>query len=141
MPNIPSPALMSLLKDAGYQAVVRTDGWCELYLQRDKEIWIGHGLTEDEALAHLFGQMFPSHLARSLLDDLIRTSAQAVERITPTIVVPEAATDIAGAAAELSAPPSTPELPPLHAEAPVVEPEPEPLPQPEPVVAEEPAPA
>lgn len=63
-----SPVVRSLLVDAGYCVLLRTNGWAECFVQRDAERWEGRGQSEEEAFDDAVGKMFPSHLARSLLD-------------------------------------------------------------------------
>jgi hypothetical protein len=60
--------MRSLLVEAGYCVLLRTNGWAECFVQRDLERWEGRGQSEDEAFDDAMGKMFPSHLARSLLD-------------------------------------------------------------------------
>src|SRR5277367_2500522 len=62
------PVMRSLLVEAGYCVLLRTNGWAECFVQRDMERWEGRGQSEDEAFDDAMGKMFPSHLARSLLD-------------------------------------------------------------------------
>ena len=62
------PALRALLMEAGYGLLVRADAWCECFVHRDDERWVGRGITEDDALRDAIDKLLPSHLARLLLD-------------------------------------------------------------------------
>jgi hypothetical protein len=66
----------SLLEGAGYRVLQRSHQWAECFVQRatdrreDAERWEGRGETEDEALDSALRQMFPSHFAWELFEQL-----------------------------------------------------------------------
>jgi hypothetical protein len=145
-----SPVLRSLLSEAGYFVAVRSDGWFEVYLQRDAERWVGRGHTEEEAFAHLVAQMFPSRVSRMLLEAHVAQRAAAsvggdaepdaapAESARITISREAAITKSASASPEEVVPaPAT--LPPPAAEQ--TAPAPEPVAATEPVMAAAPEPA
>jgi hypothetical protein len=89
--------------DAGYEVLDRTENWSECLVQRGTERWVGHGASEDDALADVTAQILPSHFARVLLD--LHFAARGV----PAFPVPASrAETISLAAAEGVAPISSP---------------------------------
>lgn len=60
--------IRQFLDGAGYRVIVRTEPWCECFLTKGTERWLGRGLTEDEALADALRQMAPSALAWELVE-------------------------------------------------------------------------
>jgi PPM family protein phosphatase len=72
---VPSPAalpvttdpLRNLLAESGYSVCFRSDLWTECFASHERERWRGRGLDEDDALADVLRQMFPSSFAQRLL--------------------------------------------------------------------------
>src|SRR6185295_12521378 len=73
MLKIPIEPLRELLSEAGYRVASRldwleNDGTSEYLVQREDERWIGRGPNADDALRDALARMFPSRLARELLE-------------------------------------------------------------------------
>jgi len=88
------PVVRHLLTEAGYRVLLRTSGWAECFVQREGERWEGRGQTEDDALDDALGRMFPSHVARTLLERAVlrwavRTDASAAR--LPLVAIRERA--------------------------------------------------
>ncbi len=119
MSKSPSPVARSLLEEAGYRVLFRTNGWAECFVHREAapleatealpmtgallataaERWEGRGETQEDALEDVLGRMFPSHLARVLFDRecaasrmpvAAPSSVRAVER---SAAIPDAITE------------------------------------------------
>jgi hypothetical protein len=118
-------ALRTLLADAGYEVIPRTNVWAECLVRRGPERWVGRGADPEEALSDAVAQLLPSHLGRMLLD--LRLAAfLAAEAIAAMPAV-----EAAFIAPAMVAPP--PQLPAEAVPAPVEAPAPQ---APLPLVAE-----
>ncbi len=125
--------LRNLLASSGYSVHFRSDLWTECFASHEKERWRGRGLDEHEALEDVVRQMFPSALARQLLDR-VTTEAPPSEPAAARMEAPPPPAEVIPP----EAPP--PEPAPLHESeaapappeeaAPPADPLPEPAPNP-----------
>lgn len=92
------------LENHGYTVKFREAGWVECLVSLGRERWFGSGETEGAALDHAVLMMFPSQLARSLLDALIAPRDEVTEvqpapveaQVAPEVVAAQGAADSAG---------------------------------------------
>ncbi len=122
--------LRNLLADSGYAVHFRHDLWTECFASHEKERWRGRGRDEDDALADVLRQMFPSSFARQLLAQhplVARPARPALEApaeviaAIPEVVAVEAASDAPAPAAEPLATEAPAAEPPLTTETPEAE--------------------
>jgi hypothetical protein len=92
------PALRALLLEAGYAVLAREDRWCECFVHRDAERWLGRGATADEAFGDAVDKLLPSHLSRMLLARHAPPAAESLGEVLPPAPIAARATSIDGAA-------------------------------------------
>jgi PPM family protein phosphatase len=135
--------LKSLLAESGYALSFHRDQWTECFASNATERWRGQGLDEHDALDDLLRKMFPSSLARRLLDARTEVPARPAAPPPPEPALPVAAAEPAAPVAVAEPEPAPPVAVAAPEPAPpvaVAAPEPEPpaavaVPEPEPPVA------
>ena len=65
---MPTTPLINALAAAGYSVAFRREVWDECLVARGGERWVGRGANQTDALDDAVRAMFPSHVARRLLD-------------------------------------------------------------------------
>jgi hypothetical protein len=103
-PPLSSSVLHTRLRSAGYELLFRSEGWVDCLVVRPGERWHGRGTTEEDALGDALQQMFPSHLARALLDAELAAEAGA-SASDGAALAPSAAAEASEPVPEAAAPP------------------------------------
>jgi len=82
--------LRNLLTESGYAVHFRHDIWTECFASHEKERWRGRGVDEEDALADVLRQMFPSSFAWQLLEQqpLMVELAPSAEQHDPALPAP-----------------------------------------------------
>jgi hypothetical protein len=87
MVSPPSERSRNYLRRAGYGVIFRVVSWAECLVTLGNERWLGHGLTEDEALDDALRLMLPSRLARELFEAQIAIATEdPASDVVPTLV-------------------------------------------------------
>ena len=82
---------------AQYRIAFRGSAWVECLIQRGAERWLGHGTSEDDALADAVARMLPSHLGRALLSHTLVAAPRREEvRRAPAVSAPTKLLDAPG---------------------------------------------